>query len=341
VVTVQLDKQDIGGNGSKKSPFKVLINPAQPDLLKTQISGPGVERGNVGSVAPFTVKAFNRFGTPIPHGGAPFHLTVTGPAKGADPKGVKLSDQKNGTYNGEYLPILHGVHTVLVELHGKPVAQCPIKVNIERDPNAADPSKSWAEHLNDPTTIEPVKILLHAVRPDGKPMTRGGDPFDVEVLDPNNDVVPATIKDNGDGKKKKKKEGSEKKKSGLNLFLEGTYLIEIPAEEAGPHKVDLFLRNKELPTHIEHVKDFPKTIIVEPGVDAKNSTVKGPGVEPTGVLQDHETYFDIVAKDAKGRDVGEKGANMPFAATVKGPRGNVPSKLVDKKNGTYHVTVSK
>jgi hypothetical protein len=118
-------------------------------------------------------------------------------------------------------------------------------------------------------------------------------------------------------------------------------LIEIPAEEAGPHKVDLFLRNKELPTHIEHVKDFPKTIIVEPGVDAKNSTVKGPGVEPTGVLQDHETYFDIVAKDAKGRDVGEKGANMPFAATVKGPRGNVPSKLVDKKNGTYHVTVSK
>ncbi len=58
VVTVQLDKQDIGGNGSKKSPFKVLINPAQPDLLKTQIYGPGVERGCVGSVAPFTVKVF-------------------------------------------------------------------------------------------------------------------------------------------------------------------------------------------------------------------------------------------------------------------------------------------
>ncbi len=51
-------------------------------------------------------------------------------------------------------------------------------------------------------------------------------------------------------------------------------MVEIPAEEAGPHKVDLFLRNKEIPTHIEHVKDFPKTIVVEPGVDAKKSVVK-------------------------------------------------------------------
>jgi hypothetical protein len=179
----------------------VLINPSQPDLLKTQIYGPGVERGEVGSVGHFTVKAFNRFGTAIPSGGAPFHLTVTGPAKGADPKNVKLTDKKNGEYAGEYLPILHGVHSVLVELQSKvcccpgcfcfcahfclcfakPVAQCPIKVNIARDPNSADPSKSWAEHLNEPTTIEPVKLLLHAVKPDGKPMTKGGDDFDVEV----------------------------------------------------------------------------------------------------------------------------------------------------------------
>jgi hypothetical protein len=69
------------------------------------------------------------------------------------------------------------------------------------------------------------------------------------------------------------------------------------------------------------------------------------------VLQDHETHFDIVAKDAKGRDVGAKveqtkkkkqelqtvdfvlckGAGMPFAVVVKGPRGVVPSKLVDQK----------
>ncbi len=316
VVTVQLSGQDIGGAGSRKSPFKVLINPAQADLLKTQIFGPGVERGEVGSVGQFTVKAFNRFGTPLPHGGTPFHLTVTGPAKGAEAKNVKLTDNKNGTYSGEYLPVLHGTHTVLVELGGKPVAQCPIKVNIARDPNAADPSKSWAEHLNDPTTIEPVRLLLHAVRPDGKPMTKGGDNFDVEALDPNGDLVPATIHDNGDG----------------------TYNVEIQAEEAGPHKVDLFLRNKEIPTHIEHIKDFPKTINVEPGVDASKTAVHGPGVEASGVLQDHETYFDIVAKDAKGREVGVKGSGMPFAVHVKGPRGAVSAKLVDQKNGSYHVT---
>lgn len=150
VVEVKLGDQHIGGVGSAKSPFRVNIKAAQADPQKTQIFGPGVERGQVGTVAPFTVKAFNRFGTPIPHGGAPFHLTVTGPSEGADPKRVQLVDKKNGEYAGEYLPILHGTHVVTVELAGRPVAHCPIRVPIARDPNAADPSKSWAEHLNEP-----------------------------------------------------------------------------------------------------------------------------------------------------------------------------------------------
>jgi hypothetical protein len=75
-------------------------------------------------------------------------------------------------------------------------------------------------------------MRIHAVDPNGKPMTRGGEPFDVEVVGPNGDLVPASIKDNGDG----------------------TYDVEIQADEAGPHKVDLFLRNKEIPGHIEHIK---------------------------------------------------------------------------------------
>ncbi len=89
---------------------------------------------------------------------------------------------------------------------------------------------------------------------------------------------------------------------------------------------------------MEHIKDFPKVINVEPGVDAKKTLVQGPGVEPKGVLQDQETFFDIIAKDAKGRDVGNKGAGMPFLVAIKGPRGNIPAKVVDKKDGTYHVT---
>lgn len=316
IVTVKLGELHIGGVGSAKSPFRVPIKAAQADPSRTKIFGPGVEGGFVGTVAAFTVQAFNRFGTPIPHGGAPFHLTVTGPSEGADPRRQGIKDKGDGSYAGEYLPILHGFHTVLVELQGKPVAQCPIRVPIERDPNAADPTKSWAEHLNEPTTIEPVKLRIHAVRPDGKPMTKGGDNFDVEVVDPHGDIVPATIKDNGDG----------------------TYDVEIDAQEAGPHKTDLFLRNKEIPTHIEHIKDFPKVINVDPGVDAKKTLVQGPGVEPTGVLQDQETHFDIITKDSKGRDVGNKGAGQPFQVSIRGPRGNVPARVVDKKDGTYHVT---
>ncbi len=82
----------------------------------------------------------------------------------------------------------------------------------------------------------------------------------------------------------------------------------------------------------------PAVINVEPGVDAKQTLVQGPGVQATGVLQDAETYFDIIAKDAKGRDVGAKGANMPFLVAVKGPRGNIPARVKDLGTGTYHVT---
>lgn len=116
--------------------------------------------------------------------------------------------------------------------------------------------------------------------------------------------------------------------------------MEIQAEEAGPHNTDLFLRNKEIPTHVEHVKDFPKVINVEPGVDAKATTVEGPGVEREGgVLQDKETFFDITAKDKHGRPVGAKGAGLPFVVAVKGPRGNaIPARVVDQRNGVYHVT---
>ncbi len=317
IVTVQLSGQDIGGAGgpASKSPFKVLIGAAQVDATKTQIYGPGVERGNVGQPAKFTVKTMNRFGTPITEGGAPLHLKVQGPVEGSNPRTQKLVDNKDGTYSGEYLPVLHGTHVVTVDLAGHNVAQCPIKVQIDRDPNAADPSKSWAEHLNEPTTIEPVKLRIHAVKPDGQPMTRGGEPFDVEVVDPHGDIVPATIADNGDG----------------------TYDVEIQAEEAGPHKVDLFLRNKEIPNHIEHIKDFPKTINVEPGVSASQTICHGPGLED-GILDTQPTYFTIETRDAHGRPIpGTKGAGQPFLVDIQGPNGKVPAKVTDNNDGTYRV----
>jgi hypothetical protein len=43
-------------------------------------------------------------------------------------------------------------------------------VNIDRDANTSDPAQSWAEHLNNSTTIEPVKMRIHAVRPHGRPV---------------------------------------------------------------------------------------------------------------------------------------------------------------------------
>jgi len=146
-------------------------------------------------------------------------------------------------------------------------------------------------------------------------MTRGGEPFDVEVISPGGDVTPAHIKHNNDG----------------------TYDVDIEAEEAGPYKVDLFLRNKEIPGHIEHIKDFPKTIIVEPGVDPKQTLVHGPGLED-GILDTQPTYFMIETRDAHGRVIpGVKGAGQPFEVAIQGPNGKVPARITDNNDGTYRV----
>lgn len=93
IVTVQLSGQDVGGaGGSAKSPFKVLISSAVVDPSKCQIFGPGVEGGNVGAPAKFTVQTVNRFGTPITEGGAPLHLKVQGPVDGgSNPRVQKAS----------------------------------------------------------------------------------------------------------------------------------------------------------------------------------------------------------------------------------------------------------
>jgi len=103
----------------------------------------------------------------------------------------------------------------------------------------------------------------------------------------------------------------------------GTYDVEIQADEAGPHKVDLFLRNKDIPSHIEHIKvclfvrcfsplvfnqetkDFPKTIVVEAGVSNEKTLVHGPGLE-NGILDTQPAEFYIETRDSHGRPIGHK-----------------------------------
>ncbi len=163
VVEVLLSAVHVGGaNGHAKSPFNVPVSAAVVHATKCKLYGPGLEGGHVGALGKFTVKAFNRFGTPVESNAVQFKLRVTGPP-GADPKRQHLVGGKvPGEFEGEYLPIAHGDHTVTVDLNGHPVAQSPVHVNIQRDPNASDPNQSWAEHLNDPTTIEPVRMRIHA-----------------------------------------------------------------------------------------------------------------------------------------------------------------------------------
>lgn len=316
VVDIQLALDGFDPAHIKDSPFNVSVLAPEPDASQCLVYGQGVGEAPiyVGHEATFTIEAVNRLGNRITMGGAPFLLMVEGPYDDADPTDVKITDNDDGTYTGSYLPVLHGAHIVKVELKGAPVASSPYDVNVERDPDSMDPKQSWAEGqgLTDANTAEPNAIKVHAVKSDGQPMDHGGEIVDCEVLDPEGNVIPSRVVDNDDG----------------------TYDVEFDADQAGPHTVDLFVRQKADPTYLEHLEGYPKIVNVESGADPKQSLVYGPGVDENSGLRDNElATFTIEGRNKKGEPMEEGGD--PFIVKVTGPEGDVPVDLVDNGDGTY------
>jgi len=160
---------------------------------------------------------------------------------------------------------------------------------------------------------DPCTFTIHAVLPNGKPKTKGGDLFDVLIEDPSNNVVPADIKDNNNG----------------------TYTVTYQPNEPGNYHVDVVLRNPGKPVFYDHIKNSPFDVVIDPGTDAANCIAYGPGLEP-GLLDTHPATFTIEARDKNGNRRKEGGDN--FDVDIQGPNGPVKANVVDNGDGTYNVT---
>jgi len=190
----------------------------------------------------------------------------------------------------------------------------PVHVNINADPNAADPGMCdvFGPGVDGANTSEPAKFKIQAKDSKGKKIPRGGYLFDCEVTDPEGNVIPSKIKDNGDG----------------------TYDVEYETPIPGNYNVDVMLRNKNKPMFFDHVKGYPKTVQILPGVSAKQSTCYGPGLED-GILDTQPTHFFIETRNPKGEKLKTPGEK--FDIEVKGPSGIIPHKFIDNGDGTYKV----
>jgi filamin len=156
-------------------------------------------------------------------------------------------------------------------------------------------------------------FTIHAVTPDGKKKRSGGDLFDVQIEDPNQNLVPANIKDNRDG----------------------TYTVTYKPNDPGNYHVDVIQRNPSNPLYYDHVKNSPINVPIDAGTDAANCIAYGPGLQP-GNLDTHPATFTIEARDKNGNRRKEGGDK--FDVDIQGPNGPVKADVVDNGDGTYNVT---
>ncbi|KAL6061848.1 Calponiny domain-containing protein [Balamuthia mandrillaris] len=290
-ISIKLRGEDIKG-----SPYSVNAN--GPDAGYSTASGPGVEGHVVKSSAPFTVTSFNAQGQRVNTGGDPFKVQVQGPEEVADPQ---LTDNGDGTYNGEYAVSAPGRYFVNITLNDAPIQGSPFKVLFE----GARAGNSWAEGpgLEGGQTGKPAVFTIHGVDPEGNPRQEGGDPFKVEVTGPEN--VPAQVQDNGDG----------------------TYSVTYNPTVPGDYNVAVSL-------HDEPIKDAPFDVRIKPSPDASNCWAEGPALH--GLVDNEPGLFTIHAVDADGNPRADGGDE--FVVDINGPEGKYPAQITDNGDGTYGVS---
>eukprot|EP01105_Mastigella_eilhardi_P011380 TRINITY_DN2627_c0_g3_i1.p1 TRINITY_DN2627_c0_g3~~TRINITY_DN2627_c0_g3_i1.p1 ORF type:complete len:601 (-),score=182.74 TRINITY_DN2627_c0_g3_i1:84-1862(-) len=313
-VAIKLDGKDING-----SPYAPTIDPPTPDPSKCDVEGAGLTAAVVGEPAAVTVRARNRVGAPLKVGGHPFTLEAVGPHKDAAPS--KLKDNGDGTYSGDYTPLHAGKQEVKVKLGDKHVAKSPYTADAGKNAAWADACKCEAFGPGVEggcTTAEPALFTVQAIGPNGEKLATGGHPFDVEVMDAEENPVPVTLKDNNDG------------------TYSGSYQPLKPEK----HTVEVVLRHPKEPLYYEHIKNSPFHPQILPGIDASKCTAQGPGVQHDNpnVVDTFPAPFTIQANDILGKKLHQGGD--PFEVAVKGPDGKpipTPASIKDNGDGTYAV----
>jgi filamin len=309
VISVTHNEQNI-----QKSPYNVYINPARADPIQSKCYGPGLEGGEAHVPAVFTIEARNKRGDRIHAGGHPFQVAIKDPF--AQPLVVDLVDNSDGTYTVTYHPADPGEHLVEVTLNRTHVDKSAYRVKIDENHTLASPFLSYADGPGlkpGCKNTEPAEFTIYAVLPSGKPKKSGGDAFDVTVEDPNGDLMPVDIRDNGDG----------------------TYKVTYQPKDPGNYHVEVVERNATNPLYYDHLKNSPIDVIIDPGTDAAHCVAYGPGLEPAFDTVD-KLSFTIEARDKNDKPINQGGDD--FQVDIQGPDGPIPAKVVDNKDGTYGVT---
>jgi filamin len=197
--------------------------------------GPGLVEGKTTRHNPFTIHAVDADGNPVPHGGDPFVVGISGPSSSP----ADIQDNGDGTYSVDYIVDTPGNYVIDVSLHGAPIKNSPFHVVIK--PNV-DPNFSYAEGpgLEGAVDNEEAHFTIFARDGYDQPRTEGGDAFEVVIDGPEN--VPVKLVDNGDG----------------------TYAVSYSAPVAGDYLIHVNLEGHP-------IKNAPYSVKVTEGIDLENT----------------------------------------------------------------------
>jgi len=249
--------------------------------------GSGLQGGNTAVPCVFTLKTADGAGKALSFPADVFAIQITGPHN----KNIQaaLKSNNDGTYTVTYQPLDEGHHDVVVNL--KQTLRVGIAVGTD-----AGKTKVFGPGLEDGVQDNlPTFFNIHAHGTDGQPMRQGGDPFVVKITGPQGDV-PAKLTDNGDG----------------------TYKVDYAPDHAGPHKVEVHLRD-------QHVANSPYTVNVKEGADHNTSFIES-------------AVMVIRGRTKKNQNMTRGGEN--FSVAIEGPAGPVKNVLKDNQDGTYTDTYS-
>jgi len=154
------------GEPIKDMPKKVTCYKGS-DPTKTVVEGPGVTGGVAGKPLPFTIRAMDKDGQPVPVGGDEYKVTVNGPD--GFHENVPVKDNKDGTYSGVYTAPLPGNYKVQVGVghDSRPVGKSPYNVTVKP---AADGASSFAVGAGWKEAYDalPTRFTIYAKDAEGK-----------------------------------------------------------------------------------------------------------------------------------------------------------------------------
>jgi filamin len=219
-------------------------------------------------------------------------------------------DNGDGTYRVSYCPLDDGNHVITVTHNEQNIQKSPFNVFI--NPSRPDPPqcRCYGPGPEGGEAHEPAVFTIEARNRKGDRINNGGHPFQVQVKDPYNQPITATVADNGDG----------------------TYKATYYPADPGEHVVEVTLNRAQVAESPYHVKIDENSRLASPNL----SYAEGPGLQP-GNKTTEPAEFTIYAVLPSGKP--KKTGGDAFDVTVEDSNGDLmPVDIKDNGDGTYKVT---